>query len=134
MLKPVLIDSAKNLAHYCYPFMSEFSREHFFVLVLNVKNELIRVCEVSIGTIDTSIVHPREVFKAAILINGAAIALVHNHPSGNPDPSSSDKSVTKSLIRAGKILGVPVVDHVILGLNGKWESAMSGCKGEIKDS
>ena len=85
------------------------------VLLLNTRRRLIRVEPVSDGTIDTMLVHPREVFKAAIAANAAAVVLAHNHPSGDPTPSEADIKVTRDLIRAGQLLKIDVLDHVIIG-------------------
>ncbi len=85
------------------------------VLLLNTRRRLIRVTEVIDGTIDQLLVHPREVFKPAIAANAAAIVLAHNHPSGDPTPSEADIKVTRDLIRAGQLLKIEVLDHVILG-------------------
>ena len=89
--------------------------EEFQVLLLNVRKRLIRMEEISHGLLDTILVHPREVFRAAIAANAAAIVLVHNHPSGDPAPSEADIKVTRDLIRAGQLLKIEVVDHVIIG-------------------
>lgn len=89
--------------------------ETFQVLLLNTRRRLIRVDDISHGTLDTLLVHPREVFKAAIAANAAAIVLAHNHPSGDPTPSEQDIRVTRDLIRAGRLLQIEVIDHVILG-------------------
>jgi DNA repair protein RadC len=92
------------------------SVETFQVLLLNTRRRLIRVVDkISDGTLDTILVHPREVFKAAIAANAAAIVLAHNHPSGDPTPSEADIKVTRDLIRAGQLLKIEVLDHVILG-------------------
>jgi DNA repair protein RadC len=85
------------------------------VLLLNTRRRLIRVEQVIDGTIDTLLVHPREVFKAAIAANAAAVVLAHNHPSGDPTPSEADIKVTRDLIRAGQLLKIEVLDHVIIG-------------------
>ena len=85
------------------------------VLLLNTRRRLIRVAEISDGTIDTLLVHPREVFKKAIAANAAAVVLAHNHPSGDPTPSEADIKVTRDLIRAGQLLKIDVLDHVIMG-------------------
>ena len=85
------------------------------VLLLNTRHKLIRVDEITDGTIDTLLVHPREVFKAAIAANAAAVVLAHNHPSGDPSPSEADIKVTRDLIRAGQLLKIEVLDHVIIG-------------------
>ncbi len=89
--------------------------ETFQTLLLNVRHRLIRVERVSQGTLDTLLVHPREVFRAAIAANAAAVVLVHNHPSGDPAPSEADIKATRDLIRAGQLLKIEVLDHVILG-------------------
>ena len=89
--------------------------ETFQVLLLNTRRRLIRVEEISQGTLDTILVHPREVFRNAIAANAAAIVLVHNHPSGDPTPSEADIKVTRDLIRAGQLLKIDVLDHVIIG-------------------
>ena len=100
-------------------FMREGNRlknvESFQALLLNTRKRLIRVDEISRGTLDTLLVHPREVFRAAIIANAAGVVLVHNHPSGDPTPSEADIKVTRDLIRAGQLLKIDVVDHVIIG-------------------
>jgi DNA repair protein RadC len=85
------------------------------VLLLNTRHRLIRVDEVIDGTIDTLLVHPREVFRSAIAANAAAVVLAHNHPSGDPTPSEADIKVTRDLIRAGQLLKIEVLDHIIIG-------------------
>lgn len=92
-----------------------FEVECFQVLLLNTRRRLIRVERLSQGTLDTILVHPREVFRAAIAAGAAAVILVHNHPSGDPTPSEPDIKVTRDLIRAGQLLKIEVLDHVILG-------------------
>ncbi len=100
-------------------YMRESSRllnvESFQVILLNTRKKLIRVEQISEGTLDTLLVHPREVFRAAIAANASGIVLVHNHPSGDPTPSEADIKVTRDLIRAGHLLKIEVVDHVIIG-------------------
>lgn len=95
--------------------LKDEEQEHFIVLCLNTKNEIIARKTISIGTLDQAIVHPRDVFRFAIKNNAARIIAVHNHPSGNPEPSENDKTVTKRLIRSGDILGVEILDHIIVG-------------------
>lgn len=85
------------------------------VLLLNTRRRLIRIEEISNGTLDTILVHPREVFKSAIAANAAAMILAHNHPSGDPTPSEADVKVTRDLIRAGQLLKIEVIDHIIIG-------------------
>lgn len=89
--------------------------ETFQILLLNVRRKLIRIEQVSQGLLDTILVHPREVFQSAIAARASAIVLVHNHPSGDPTPSDADIKVTRDLIRAGQLLKIEVLDHVILG-------------------
>jgi DNA repair protein RadC len=92
-------------------------REVFYILCLNTKNEVIAVHRCHVGSINASIVHPREVMKAAILNNSTSIIVGHNHPSNNSQPSREDIQVTERLVEAGKILGIEVLDHVIVGRN-----------------
>jgi len=89
--------------------------ETFQVVMLNTRRRLIRVEQISQGTLDTLLIHPREVFKAAIAANASAIVVAHNHPSGDPTPSEADVKVTRDLIRAGQLLKIDVLDHVIIG-------------------
>ncbi len=89
--------------------------ECFQIVLLNTRRKLIRAEKISQGTLDTLLVHPREVFKSAISHNAAAIVLVHNHPSGDPSPSEADIKVTRDMIRAGQLLKIEVLDHIILG-------------------
>lgn len=89
--------------------------EKFLVILLNTKNAVIGTSIVSSGTLNAALVHPREVFQRAILSNAAAIIVAHNHPSGNTSPSSEDIALTKKLVESGKILDIPVLDHIIIG-------------------
>jgi len=95
--------------------VEEEAQEVFGVLILNTKHKIVAVHEVSRGALNTSIVHPREVFKPAVLHNAASIICFHNHPSGDPEPSRDDIEVTKRLVEAGKIMGIEVLDHIIVG-------------------
>lgn len=94
------------------------AREHFLVLLLNARHEVMGRETVSIGTLNASIVHPREVFRPAILASAASIILAHNHPSGDPEPSEEDLSITKRLVRVGEIVGIGVLDHLIVASRG----------------
>ena len=89
-------------------------KEHFLVLCLDTRNHLININKVSIGSLDCSIVHPREVFKEAISSSAASVIFVHNHPSGDPTPSEDDIKLTKRLVEAGEIIGIEVLDHIII--------------------
>jgi len=93
-------------------------REHFLVLLLNARHEVIGKETVSIGSLNASIVHPREVFKPAVVQSAASVILVHNHPSGDPEPSDEDVSITKRLVECGELLGIGVLDHVIVASRG----------------
>ncbi|MGH7458858.1 MAG: RadC family protein [Longimicrobiaceae bacterium] len=95
--------------------LRDLPQEEFHVLLLNTRNEVLRDLQVSRGTLDASLVHPREVFRAAVAEAAAAVILVHNHPSGDPSPSAEDREITSKLRRAGEHLGVEVLDHVIVG-------------------
>jgi DNA repair protein RadC len=95
--------------------MRYLDKEYFKVVMLNVKNRVISVENISIGSLNSSIVHPREVFKPAIKRSSAAVILVHNHPSGDTTPSREDIEITRRLVEAGKILGIEVLDHIIFG-------------------
>lgn len=89
-------------------------KEHFITLLLDTRNQLIGVTTVSIGSLDSSIVHPREVFKDAISASAASVIFVHNHPSGDPRPSDDDIKMTKKLVEAGNIIGIEILDHIIV--------------------
>ena len=95
--------------------MRDLRHEEFHVLLLNTQNELIRSLQVTRGTLDASLVHPREVFRPAISESAASVILVHNHPSGDPSPSAEDRAVTRQLRSAGEVIGIEVLDHVIIG-------------------
>jgi DNA repair protein RadC len=90
-------------------------KEYFLALLLDTRNQLIRVAEISVGSLDSSIVHPREVFKEAISASAASVIFVHNHPSGDTEASEDDVQLTKRLAEAGEIVGIDVLDHIIIG-------------------
>jgi len=90
-------------------------KEYFLALLLDTRNRLIRVAEISVGSLDASIVHPREVFKEAVSASAASVIFVHNHPSGDPEASEDDTALTKRLAEAGEIMGIDVLDHIIIG-------------------
>jgi DNA repair protein RadC len=111
---PVL-DTPERVADLLREDNRGYEVESFQAVLLNTRRRLIRVERISQGTLDTLLVHPREVFKAAIAANAAAVIIAHNHPSGDPTPSEADIKVTRDLIRAGQLLKIDVLDHVILG-------------------
>jgi DNA repair protein RadC len=94
----------------------------FVAVLLDTKGQVIGVTTISIGDLSSALVHPREVFKPAVLANAASVLLAHNHPSGDPTPSSEDVSVTRRLAEAGALLGIDVLDHVVIGERGHWVS------------
>lgn len=103
-------DAARIVRHY----LLGVDREHFVGLYLNSANNLITIHTISIGILNSSLVHPREVFKMALMVSAASIIVCHNHPSGNVEPSAEDIAITKQLAEAGKIIGVPLHDHIIV--------------------
>ncbi|HUJ10985.1 MAG TPA: DNA repair protein RadC [Verrucomicrobiae bacterium] len=113
--RPRTISSPDEVAAVVREEMRMFDREEFGVLLLNTKNVLIKKCPVSRGSLNASIVEPREVFKDAIAASAASMILVHNHPSGDPTPSSEDIAITKRLVKAGELLNISVLDHIIIG-------------------
>ncbi|MBU4454973.1 DNA repair protein RadC [Patescibacteria group bacterium] len=92
--------------------LKDYHKEHFYIIALNSRNH--SIAEVSVGSLNASIVHPREVFSEAIKNKAASVIFVHNHPSGDPEPSEDDLAITKRLVEAGKIMGIEVVDHIII--------------------
>jgi DNA repair protein RadC len=110
-----LLDTPERVAELLREENRFYQVEQFQVVLLNTRRRLIHVHRISQGTLDTLLVHPREVFKPAISASAAALILVHNHPSGDPTPSEADIKVTRDLIRAGQVLKIEVLDHVILG-------------------
>ena len=110
-----LLDTPERVAQMLREEIRLAEVEQFLVILLNTRRRLIRVEPISDGTLDTILVHPREVFRTAIAANASAIVLAHNHPSGDPTPSEADIKVTRDLIRAGHLLKIEVLDHVIIG-------------------
>ncbi|HVM60356.1 MAG TPA: DNA repair protein RadC [Verrucomicrobiae bacterium] len=113
--KQKIISSPADAAGVMREAMRLLDREEFYVLLLNTKNGLIKRAPISRGSLNASIVEPREVFKDAIAVSAASMILVHNHPSGDPTPSSEDITVTKRLVKAGELLNISVLDHIVLG-------------------
>jgi DNA repair protein RadC len=109
------IASPKDVYALIYPKMREQKKEKFITLYLDTKNQILREEVVSIGSLNASIVHPREVFKSALMESSASVIMIHNHPSGDPSPSREDIMVTEKLVEGGKLLGIDVLDHIIIG-------------------
>ena len=110
-----LLDDPERIADHMREEFRDKEIEEFHTLLLDARRRLIRAEQITTGILDTAIVHPREVFKKAIAANASALVLVHNHPSGDPTPSKADIQVTRDLIRAGQLLKIDVLDHVIIG-------------------
>lgn len=114
------ISRAKDIFELFSEKLRQKEKEHFFIVLLDTKNKIIKAEEISVGILDASIIHPREIFKPAIKSSASRIILVHNHPSGDPRPSEEDLRVTKKLIEVGELLGIEVLDHVIIGETDFW--------------
>ena len=111
---PVL-DTPDSVADFLREECRPYEVEHFYAILVNTRRRLIRKVHLTNGTLDAAIVHPRDVFRHAVAANASAVILVHNHPSGDPTPSKADITVTRDLVRAGQLLKIEVLDHVILG-------------------
>lgn len=109
------VSSPQTVANLVMEDLRYRKQEHFRVLFIDTRNQVINIRDISIGSLNASIVHPRETFKAAISHTAAAIILVHNHPSGDPTPSKEDLALTARMVEAGTLLGIPVFDHLIIG-------------------
>lgn len=114
-IEKIHLSCPQDVADFLMPRLRYVAKEQFVVILLNNKNKVIGTEVVSEGSLSSSIVHPREVYAPAILHHAAAIMVAHNHPSGDPKPSIEDEEVTRQLLRSGKVLGIPMIDHVIIG-------------------
>lgn len=112
---PRKITSPADAIGLCRKFLEDLPIEHMIVISLNTKNEFDNISRVSMGTLNSSLAHSREIFKLAVKSNANSILIAHNHPSGNPEPSSEDIAVSRKLKKAGEILGIPLLDHIIIG-------------------
>jgi len=108
------VTSPREIADIFIPMLRDDTKERFIVVCLNSSNKIIKHETISIGSLNSSVVHPREIFKVAIDCSSASIILIHNHPSGNPEPSNEDIRITKKVVESGKILDIPVFDHLII--------------------
>lgn len=111
----IKIESPQSCADILLPRLRYERHEKFLVVLLDSKNRIIRIDQISEGSVNSAVVHPREVFAPALLYHAAAILVAHNHPSGDPKPSSEDKDLTQSLAETGKIMGIPLIDHLVIG-------------------
>lgn len=111
------LNSPSEIASYVKAKIGNEKQEHFIIMFFNTRNELI-TSDISVGTINASLVHPREVFNEAISQHASHIVVAHNHPSGDPTPSDEDIITTRRLVEAGKIIGINLVDHLVVSING----------------
>ena len=118
IFKKNLLTSPKAVAGYLREKLGRKKKEYFVILSLDSRNNLIKISDISIGTLNANLVHPREVFKEAIYANAVQVILAHNHPSDNLEPSEDDLEITQRLVKSGKLLGIKVVDHIIIANNG----------------
>ena len=109
------VRGGEDVYHYLAPRLAHLPCECFYVLYVDTKGRLLHEQEVSRGTLSSSLVHPREVFAPALMRRAAAIVVAHNHPSGDPEPSADDRTTTRRLQRAGRLLGIELLDHVVVG-------------------
>lgn len=114
-IEKIHLSCPQDAAEFLMPRLRYLTKEQFVVILLNGKNKVIGTEVVSEGSLSNSIVHPREVFVPALLQHAAAIMVAHNHPSGEPSPSVEDRELTSILVRSGKVLGIPLMDHIIIG-------------------
>lgn len=121
-----IVDGARAAAGLVPADVRTAKKEHFLVLCLNARRQLLKQEVVSIGTLSASLVHPREVFSAAITAGAAAVVAIHNHPSGDTSPSAEDRDATRRLQRAGELLGIPLADHVIVSESSFFSFRESG--------
>jgi len=122
------IRCGKDAFEYVRRHLADLDREHFCILHLNSRNQVTGRDDVSIGTLDATIVHPREIFKNSIKNSAAKVILAHNHPSGDPSPSDDDLNITRRMVEAGRLLGIPVFDHIIVGRTS-YVSVREACPG-----
>jgi len=116
-LKDFDIKEPQSIVKAIRASIKDKAKEHFKLILLNARNKILGISTISIGSLNASIVHPREVFKDAIVHNAYSVVLAHNHPSGDPEPSEDDLKMTRKLVESGKILGIEVLDHLIIGKN-----------------
>lgn len=117
----VAVDRPELAANLVMEEMRYHDKEHFKVLLLDVRNRCIAIRPISVGSLTSSVAHPREIFREAIAHSAASVIVAHNHPSGDPAPSAEDRTLTARLVQAGEIIGVKVLDHLIIG-DGCWVS------------
>jgi len=117
-LKDFDIKDPQSIVKAIRATIKDKAKEHFKLILLNSRNKIIGISTISIGTLNANLVHPREVFKEAVMHNASSVVLAHNHPSDDPEPSEADLEITKRIIEAGKIMGIDVLDHIIITKTG----------------
>ena len=120
------ITSMENVVEIVKPMIADSNKEFFMALYLNTKNGVLKQEVISVGSLNANVVHPREIFKTACMISAAYIIVAHNHPSGDPTPSREDIEITKKLYEAGKMMGIELLDHVIIGYDRYYGFKESG--------
>lgn len=121
-LRPVIITEWRDVVRLVESRLLRATKEHFLAVLLDARHRVLRIAEISVGSLTASLVHPRELFHEAITAHAAALILAHNHPSGDPTPSEEDVALTRRLVAAGRLMGMAVLDHVILGRSGDHRS------------
>jgi len=122
----IVISNPADVAKIVSPRLNHKQKEHFLLLSLDPRNTVKKISEITVGILDSSLIHPREVFKEAIQSLASSIILVHNHPSGNPDPSEADIEITKKMVETGSIVGIQVLDHIITANQGFYSFQENG--------
>lgn len=123
------IEGPEDVARYASPLLRFEQKEHFLVMLLDVRNRVLAMPTISIGSLTASVAHPREIFREAIRYSAANMILIHNHPSGDPTPSREDIQITKQMMKAGEIMGIPVLDHIIIAGDGFLSLKEADCLG-----
>ena len=114
-VEKIHLSCPQDVAEFLMPRLRYSVKEQFIVILLNGKNKVVGTEVISEGSLSSSVVHPREVYASALLHHAAAIMVAHNHPSGDPKPSNEDREITSLLAQSGKVLGIPLVDHIVIG-------------------
>ncbi|MBX3042576.1 MAG: DNA repair protein RadC [Candidatus Kapabacteria bacterium] len=120
------LQNSDDIAEYYFPRLRDLRIEIFRILLLNSSNQIIKEAIITEGILNQTLVHPREVFRPAIIESAASIVLIHNHPSGNPEPSVEDKRITDRLVETGNVIGIKVLDHLIFGSNDYYSFKNAG--------
>lgn len=125
------VDSSRPIYEIGRTLLNDAATERVLTFMLDTKNRILGFVETSVGSLNFSVVHPRDTFRAAVIQGAASIILLHNHPSGDPTPGIEDHNVTKLMFDAGKILGIRVLDHIIIGIDGYYSFADNGLIGNF---